>query len=56
MISIDFENINEDIVYEVFGVDGNETEVYTRYGKDFKQIGVRRYQHYILLTIIQKLG
>lgn len=26
MISIDFENINEDIVYEVFGVDGNETE------------------------------
>jgi len=26
VISIDFENINEDIVYEVFGVDGNETE------------------------------
>ena len=26
MINIDFGNINEKIVYETFGVDGNETE------------------------------
>ena len=26
MIKIDFDNINEDIIYEVFGVDGNEAE------------------------------
>ena len=26
MIEIDFDNINEEIVYEAFGVDGNEAE------------------------------
>ena len=26
MITIDFENINEELVYEAFGVDGNEAE------------------------------
>jgi len=26
VINIDFDNISEDIVYEVFGVDGNESE------------------------------
>ena len=26
LINIDFENINEELVYETFGVDGNESE------------------------------
>ena len=26
MIKIDFDNINEDLIYEAFGVDGNEAE------------------------------
>ena len=26
MINIDFNNINDEIIYEVFGVDGNEAE------------------------------
>ena len=31
MIKLDFENINEKIVYEAFGVDGNEPKLRNRH-------------------------
>ena len=51
MIDIDFDNINEEIVYKAFGVDGNETKALSDgYLELFELIGrdamLKLFKHY----------